>query len=312
VTKEVCTGSHREAILTSARNVGFLSDDRTLTFDERRVGRLLFLNERSSPLLWDDAAVRRMAGELESYSPEVLEANPSYLALFSREAARLGLPVAQPEVIVFTYENPSLLHLRQIRRVFGAPITSSYGTTEIGYAFMGCERGFHHLNSASCRVDFVPLEGAGPEVGSIRVTPFGNEWVSLLRFDPGDIVRIEETGTCPCGGNGAILLRSVEGRVKSLTRSTEGRPVTPGELDRALAEEESLLAYQLVEEKPGDFSLKAVLDEKGGHGATGRLGDALAGLYGRMARLRVEACEFIEPEASGKYLPAKSLAAARP
>lgn len=303
----VCTGEHREAILASARNVGFLSDEMELAFEERRLKRFLFLNERSSPVLWTQKTIERIVHELGRFNAQVLEANPSYLARFAREAARLGHPVTQPEVIVFTYENPSLLHMRQIRRVFRAPFVSSYGSTEAGYVFMECERNSYHLNTASCRVDFVPVPGAEPGMGTLRVTPFGNEWVSLLRFDPGDIVRLGTCDSCPCGRNGAPLVASMEGRDKSLTRSTEGRPVTQGELDRLLVAEASLVTYQLIQDGEGSYILKAVLEVGEGKGAPDRLQDALRGLYGKAAIIRVEVCRDLEPEASGKFLLAKGL-----
>ena len=127
----VCTGEHREAILASARNVGFLSDRMELAFEERRLKRFLFLNERSSPVLWTQKTIERIVHELGRFNAQVLEANPRYLARFAARR-RLGRPVTQPEVIVFTYENPSLLHMRQIRRVFRAPFVSSYGSTRPG------------------------------------------------------------------------------------------------------------------------------------------------------------------------------------
>jgi phenylacetate-coenzyme A ligase PaaK-like adenylate-forming protein len=301
----VCTGDHREAILTSALNVGFLSDGPELAFDERRLDRLLFLNERSTPTLWTPKIIERMARELERFGAPVLEANPSYLARFARHAAQLGLQVHQPQVIVFTYENPSLVHLREIRRVFGAPMLSSYGTTETGYVLMECERGFHHLNSESCRVDFVPLAGGVPEIGSLRVTPFGNEWFSLLRFDPGDLVILDRSGLCPCGRKSEVLVSSMEGRTKCLTWTTEGRPVTQGELDRLLAAEVSLVTYQLIQEGEARYRLKVVLERDEGRGAPDRLRDALHGLYGTTAEIRIEASGELVPEASGKFLLAK-------
>ncbi len=302
-------GEHpREAILTSARNVGVLSDGRELPFEERTLGRFLYLNERSTPLLWDDGTIARIAAELERSGPRILEANPSYLAAFARGVARLGCAVPEPDVIVFTYENPSLLHLRQIRQVFRAPMVSSYGTTEAGYILMQCERGTHHLNAASCRVDFEPLRGAHEDVGLLRVTPFGNEWVALLRYDPGDVVRRRVAGSCPCGRDGAFMAESMEGRVKSLTWSTEGRPVTQGELDRCLAAEESLVMYQLIQEGGGRYILRVVLSETSGKGAPDRLRDTFLGLYGPSAKVAIEVCTELAPEASGKYLLAKTTA----
>ena len=305
VTARVCTGAHREAILTSARNVGPASDGRELPFQERRLGRLLYLNERSSPLLWTNETLIRIARELDEYRPHVLECNPSYLARFALGAERLGLAVAQPDIILFTYEFPSLLHLRQIKRVFGAPLGSSYGSTEAGYVFMECEHGAHHLNATSCRADFVPLPGAEEGIGSLRVTPFGNEWTALLRFDPGDLVRISTEFACPCGRNGAVVLKALEGRKTALTRTLEGRPVTQAELDGVLAAEEALVTYQLVQEGKGIYVLKAVLPERGRRGAMDRLHDALRELYGRHAVARIDTCSDLEPEASGKFLMAK-------
>ncbi len=306
-TARVCTGQHREAILTSARNVGVVSDSRALSFEERRLGRFLFLNEQSSPVLWDERILRRMADELDRYRPEVLEANPSYLARFSRALSRLGIQPRQPDVIVLTYENPSLLHLRQIRQVFQAPVLSSYGSTETGYAFMQCEEGSFHLNDSACRADFAQLGGAEAGIGRLRLTPFGNEWVALLRFDPGDIVRLRRSGPCTCGRNGALILESVEGRGKSLTRDPAGRPITQGELDRVLAAEGSLSVYQLIQEGPGVYRLRCEVEEAGGRGVEDRVKDLLRHLYGPSARVHVEICPVLEPEASGKYLLAKSL-----
>ncbi|MCK9377949.1 MAG: hypothetical protein M0P73_17645 [Syntrophobacterales bacterium] len=301
----VCTGDHREAILTSALNVGFLSDGPEFVFEERRLDRLLFLNERSTPSLWTPQTIVRMASDLKRFDAPVLEANPSYLARFAREAVRLGLQVYQPQVIVFTYENPSLVHRREIRRVFGAPMVSSYGTTETGYVLIECERGLHHLNSESCRVDFVPLPGGDPQTGSLRITPFGNEWLSLLRFDPGDLVHLDRSGLCPCGRKSEILVSSMEGRTKSLTWTMDGRPVTQGELDRWLATETSLVTYQLVQEGEARYILSVVLEECEGNGAPDRLRDALRGLYGMTAEIRLEVCRELVPEASGKFLLAK-------
>ncbi len=304
ILARVCTGTHREAILTSARNVGPLDDLNELPFESRRLLRFLFLNERSSPLLWNEGTIRRVTTELDRFQPEVLEANPSYLARFAAAAGRMGLEVRQPEVIVFTYENSSLTHLRQIKRVFSAPLVSSYGTTETGYAFVECERGLFHLNMAACRADLAGLGGAG-ELSLLRLTPFKNEWTALLRFDPGDIVKVATAGECTCGRRGALLLSSIEGRVKSATYTAKGRVVAPGELDRALASEERLVSYQLLQETAHSYKLSAVMEEAPSRGALGRLTEILHGLYGAEARVAVESVRDIAPEPSGKFLLAK-------
>jgi len=301
----VCTGNHREAILTSARNVGPLSDGAPLRFEARRLGRFLYLNERSSPLQWDDAMIRRMADELDRFAPAVLEANPSYLAALARRIERLDLSVRQPELVVFTYEYPSAVHVRAIRRVFAAPQVSSYGATECGYVLVECESGHYHLNATACRADFIPWAEGDGEVGHLLITPFNNEWLTLLRFDPSDLFRVRHEA-CPCGRTGGFVAQSIEGRVKSLCWTPEGRPVFPRDLDQALAQETTLVAYQLVQQGPAQFHLCVELEAAGRTGAEDRLVDLVRSRCGVSARIEIEVVAAITPEPSGKYLLVKA------
>ena len=166
----------------------------------------------------------RMVRELAIFQPVILEANPSLLARLCRYIIESKQTVFQPGLIVLTYENPTNLHYRQIRQVFTSPIASSYGTTETGYVFMQCEEGKFHQNSEFCRVDFQSLqkEHGGPSLGRILVTPFHNEWYHLVRFDVGDLVRLDETGKCACGRESGIILSATEGRFANATLTCAG------------------------------------------------------------------------------------------
>ena len=243
------TGDHREAILVNPRNVGVISDAVDLPMDKRRLGRFLYLNEKTDTLSWPAQHMDRMLDELNTYRPAVLEANPSMLARLCRYAAAENKKVFQPDVIVFTYEYPTVLHYRQIRSVFDVPTASSYGTTETGYVFMQCEAGKFHQNTDFCRVDFQPFrpEYGGPLLGRIVVTPLGNPWNYLIRFDTGDIVLLDESGSCPCGRRSGLILASVNGRVTNLTLTPAGRPVTLGEVDRAVGELSGVDEFKLVQ-----------------------------------------------------------------
>ncbi len=302
----VCTGDHREAILTSALNVGFLSDGPEFVFEERRLDRLLFLNERSTPSLWTPQTIVRMASDLKRFDAPVLEANPSYLARFAREAVQLGLQVHQPQVIVFTYENPSLVHRREIRRVFGAPMVSSYGTTETGYVLMECERGFHHLNSESCRVDFVPIAGRGsprPEACELPHSATNGSPSS----DSTPAISCVWTGaaSAPAGGRARSWCPPWRAGQNPSPGPRRAGPSRRASWTGALATETSLVTYQLVQEGEARYILRVVLEESEGKGAPDRLRDALRGLYGMTAEFRLEVCRELVPEASGKFLLAK-------
>lgn len=300
---------HREAILTSPWCAGFPCEDGYLTMEQRTLGRFLYLSERSDPSVWSDALMDRMVEELNLFRPAVLEANPSFLARLSRHIAAKGLRVHSPALIVLTYENPSRLHYRQVEQVFDAPIASSYGSTEAGYVFMECEAGRLHQVTASCHVDFLPFkpEHGGPRVGRILVTTFDNPWRALVRFDTGDVVRLAGEDRCPCGRDEGLTLAAVEGRTANLTLTPEGRVVTQGEVDRALAEVPRLAEYQLVQTGPSAYCLRCVA-EGADPAATARAArEALRAVYGSRALLTAELARAIAPAPPGKYRLARAL-----
>lgn len=291
--RELMTGTHREAVLASARCVGppFRAEPRAL--GERTLGRLLFLNERAD-VGWSDADVRRMAGELERFDPVVLEADPVYLAALVRRARALGFALHQPRLIVFTYSYPTRAHLRLAREAFAAPLMSSYGSTECGYVFVGCEHGRLHENVGSCRVDVLPLtpEHGGPRLVRLLVTPFGHPYFAALRIDVGDLA-LESGAACPCGNTHGVTLDALAGRADDVTFTARGRLVAVRELDEALALT-GADDYRLVQHDARRFRL-LILD---GHAAPACRA-ALEQLYG--APVAVETVNALPVERSGKY-----------
>jgi phenylacetate-CoA ligase len=306
---KVASGDHREAILVNPRNVGILSDEMDLSLEKRRLARYLYLNEKSDTVAWTGEHMRRMLSEINAFQPEVLEANPSMLAKLCRYAASSGQKVFQPGVVTFTYEYPTRFHLRQIRSVFAVPFASSYGTTETGYVFLQCEHGIMHQNLEFCRVDFQAFkkEHGGPSKGRILVTPFQNPWNYILRFDVGDVVTLAAEKSCPCGNKG-LILSSVDGRKTNLTLTVEGRLVTLGELDKSLSELDDIDEYQFCQVDKSTYELSLVSPNGERSQLAARAAEILHQLYGKQAKIGVVFKQAIDPEISGKYQLARSLA----
>ncbi len=307
--RAAATGAHREAILTSPWCAGFPCEEGYLTMEQRTLGRFLFLTERSDPSSWSGDLMDRMVKELNAFEPVVLEANPSFLARLSRHIIRRRLHVHSPGLIVLTYENPSVLHRRQILRAFNAPIASSYGATEAGYVFMECEAGRLHQVTPTCHVDFLPFaaEHGGPEVGRILVTTFGNPWRSLVRFDIGDVVRLDGHTPCSCGRHEGLTLMSVEGRTVNLTLSPEGRAVTQGAVDRALGSVAGLVEYQILQTGSASYHLRFAAEEATSGPVAKEAGAALQALYGPAALITTDRVESIAPDPPGKHCLSKRL-----
>lgn len=298
-----------EAILANARNVGFISDDSDLPMEKRRLSRFLYLNEKTDPSRWMDKIMDRMINELDIFRPVILEANPSLLAKLCRYAAVKKKSVFQPGLITFTYEYPSSLHLRQIRRVFKVPLASSYGTTETGYIFMQCEAGKFHQNTETCRVDIQSLkkEHGGPDAGRVLVTTFDNPWYAMLRFDVGDLARVDKEQRCPCGRDSGIILSAIEGRFINATLDCAGHLVTLRRLDDVMGTVKDLDEYRLEQSAPCVYTLHLSSRRQEREKLNQEVTDKLRKIYGNAAAISIVYEDFLCPEDSGKYCLAKML-----
>jgi len=305
---KITTGTHPEAVLANPLNVGFASDDIDLPMEKRCLSRFLFLNEKTDPAKWSPEHMDRMIEELEIFKPAVLEANPSFLAKLCCYTAERRKKVFQPGLIVFTYEYPTQLHYRQIRRVFNVPMTSSYGSTETGYVFMQCEEGKFHQNSEYCRVDFQPLksEHGGPNVGRILVTTFNNPWYYIVRFDVRDLVCIDQEGECACGRNSGFILSAIEGRTTSLTLTCNDSLVTLRKLDDALSFLSSVEEYRLEQISVKKYDLYLVSQRQDKNRLAEEATEILKEIYGKEAEVSVIYEDALSPEDSGKYSIAKA------
>ncbi len=302
-------GKHREAILTSPLNTGILSENGLLSLEERSLGRFLYLNEKTSPSLWDDKLIERIISELEIFRPVVLEANPSYLARVARFACRHDLRVYQPPVIVFTYENPGILARKQISKVFRSPLVSSYGSTEAGYVLMECEHGKLHQVSNFCRIDleFMRPEYGYPCVGRLLLTTLTNPWRSLIRFDVGDLVQIDSKGICECGRNDGYICKEIAGRTADLTYTTQNHPVTTAMVESVINRLEPVADYQIFQ-REGIYNVHIVLEESADASRALEEGiiESLLPLYGAGAVIKVHFVPEIAVEPSGKYRRTRS------
>jgi phenylacetate-coenzyme A ligase PaaK-like adenylate-forming protein len=309
------TGAEPEAILTSPLCAGVSCETGYLPFERRRLGRFLFLNEKANPAEWTSEHMDRMVDELNRFQPKSLEANPSFLAKLSRHIVRTRKRVVQPRMIFLTYEYPSVLHYRAIREAFAAPLASSYGCTECGYIFIECEAGRLHENTQFCRVDFLPLaeEHGGPQVGRILVTTFQNPWYVVVRFDVGDLVRLETHGGCPCGRNSGITIAAIEGRVKNVTMTPDGRAVTQRQIDRAISGVAGIEEYQVLQTHRAEYAAFIVCSPSGSQSACDKqVAEALRSVYGDNAKVSVKTTRALAPDFPGKYRLAKPLIAIDP
>ena len=300
--RDVADGGHREVVLASPRCVGPGFSPTPLTVAERTIGRHLFVNEKINPASWTDGDVRRMANEINNYAPLALEGDPAYLAAFARRVTRLGIDVISPRLVFLTYSFPSRFYLRQIRALFDVPLVSSYGSTETGHVFMECEAGRLHQNRDHCRVDFLPWKSihGGPQRGGMLVTVFHNPWFVVLRFEIGDVARLDDRGPCPCGRREGLTLAAIEGRLSDLTCNAEGKVVSVDDLDAVLAQVPGMAAWQLDLPAPASMRLRIMADPGLVRPACRQARELLHGVYGPGTAIEVAVEKALRHESSGK------------
>ena len=312
VSARVATGSHREAILASALSVGPLSEKGPLDRSARMLGRFLYLNEHGSTAEWPHGHEERILAEIADYQPAVLEANPSLLARVARWAARNGRKVWQPPLITLTYELPSALHLKAIKRVFVSPIASSYGSTEAGYVFMECGHGMLHQNTEVCRVDMVPLPGERQDDGrpSGRDRPdCGNDLRQCLvpaRTIRGRRHRPDRGRTLPLRPKpGRHPERGGREAEESLLCRGWGVRSRTGRSTSALAAVDGLEQYRLDQVSPRLVRCAVIGEQGRGARAVRGAREALAGVFGPGVQVEVAEVALLLPEKSGKFLLAQ-------
>jgi phenylacetate-coenzyme A ligase PaaK-like adenylate-forming protein len=300
----IFSGPHREAVLTSPLCAGNLCHVGQSPMEDRILDRLLFLNQALDPTSWEDRDINRMADEMDAFQPELIEADPAYLAILARARLQAGRALHQPECIVITYEFPSRMHLRWINRAFpGVPVVSSYGSTEAGHVFTQCDAGTFHQNTATCHVEIQPLPPprGDSRVGRILVSTLDNPWFVLLRFDIGDLARLSAGKPCPCGRTDGLRVDAIEGRTRDLTIDTRGRAVTVKGLDDALEAAENLTGYHLEQTGPREYCMSYTVESGSERRTADILPDILHDVYGAEARIELRQVSVLPPEQSGKF-----------
>jgi phenylacetate-coenzyme A ligase PaaK-like adenylate-forming protein len=173
---------------------------------------------------------------------------------------------------------------------------------------MQCEAGKFHQNTEFCRVDFQPLkpDRGGPLLGRLLVTTFNNPWYYIVRFDVGDLARLDEQGECSCGRNSGFILSAIEGRVSNVTLTSKSRLVSLRELDESLSVLDGIDEYSLEQLTRSVYHLHLVSQRRDKDSLNKQAAAILEKLYGEDAEISVVYKDAIAPESSGKYSLAKT------
>ena len=161
-----------------------------------------------------DGVLRRYAGTLRGFRPDILIGYPSALELFVRYCEREGERGPAPKAVVTSGEILSPHQRELIEGYFSCPLFDRYGIREFGDIAHECEK--HeglHLFSDLYHIEVLDTEGNPVEpgaTGELVVTDLSNYYMPLIRYRTGDLVRPTDR-SCSCG-RGLPLIERIEGR----------------------------------------------------------------------------------------------------
>jgi phenylacetate-CoA ligase len=188
----------------------------------------------------------------------------------------------------------------RIARGLRCRFAQKYGTSELGVVAGACDSSpAMHVFEDLFHVEILRGDKPVPpgEVGRIVVTDLINTAMPLLRYEVGDVGRLQ-VGRCSCGRQTARL--EVLGRVQEVLDTAAGVLTASDVADTAFADR-GVANFRIEEVAAGSFEAVFVARLASDAPDLEKWRERFAALHGRVRRLRARLVPFVQPETSGKY-----------
>jgi phenylacetate-CoA ligase len=238
--------------------------------------------------------------KINNEKPSLIEAyvNPMYeLATF---AEKENLEIIPPKAIITSAGTLYPDMKEKIERVFGCPVWNRYGTREVGD--MACGKDRLKIATWTHYVETVDKKGEITEdVGRVLVTNLRNYSMPLIRYDIGDIAKLDKEWG---------YFEKVEGREVAVLKTKDGRIVS-GLLFvhyfGVVMNNGFIKRFQLIQKDYDKIEIKVIVnDRKKFEGKKVEIADLIEKAMGYRCKINWIETENIEPLKSGKYLYVKS------
>ena len=205
------------------------------------------------------------------------------------------------ESIITISEGLSEAVRKRLKLVFDCPVISHYSNTENGVLAQEClENKEFHVNTASYVVEVLSMESNDPaqprEMGRVVITDLFNKAMPLIRYDTGDLVRLEESSKCSWN---TPVFGKIEGRIHDLIYSTNGTPISPHGIGMIMDTHERVVQFQFIQEDAKRYVLK--LNGGKEYNSDKEFVDHFKEILGSDAEITVEHVSEIPVLASGKF-----------
>ena len=261
---------------------------------------------------FDDFSPARMAEiarNLRAFRPRLVYGYGSSIGRLARFLAERDERLAEgerPVLVEYTADHLPASEREIAREVFGAPVTSQYGASEVPGVAGQCPRGGMHVSIDHCVVEFLRPDGSPAEPAEpaeIVLTSLYNYAMPLIRYRVGDI-GAASAGECPCG-IALPLMELTIGKTVDLIRTSAVSGVSAHFLDYAnllLMREGIAGIRQFFVEQVGrdEFRLDYISDGAPPERALGVFGDLMEERLGSQIQVDFRRVSEIPMPPSGK------------
>ncbi|MDX9857803.1 MAG: hypothetical protein RBT76_08445 [candidate division Zixibacteria bacterium] len=247
-----------------------------------------------------DETYARFVRQTRAHRPTLVGA---YATLAYDLAVRISegrVPAVRVPLVVCSAEPLSETQRDTIERILADRCLSRYGAREFGTAGIECsERNGYHLFSESVYCEIEPVKGMPGEVGKLLVTDLRNTAMPLIRYDIGDLGRIDTT-RCPCGLESPRLV-DLRGRTIEVLQRPDGSCVHGSAVLDAVRHSRICAKIQVVQETIGQVIVNIAADPTEHAAQVASLKRLLRGLMGENTSVDLRRVETIRRSPSGKF-----------
>lgn len=249
--------------------------------------RLTWRLPRFDTVASQDDDLRNLIAQIATRDTAYIYGAPSRIDGFMRFCVRQNLRL-RFHLIVSGFEDLSDDMRETFEAFFDCKVINLYGLNECGLIAWECpfQNGLH-VQSDYAHVEILELDSdkrvCDGETGRLVVTSLKSWLMPIIRYDTGDIARLQ-SGDCECGNSGISIL-AMEGRVSAMLVCANGDRIGPTLVSRHL-KDLGLTKYQIRQADPGRIIVN--IGPKTGAGQTDSISERLNDQL-RKSQLQIEA-----------------------
>jgi phenylacetate-coenzyme A ligase PaaK-like adenylate-forming protein len=265
----------------------------------RRVGVLPQIRRLSSlePLVAQVAEVRAL-------QPDIINGYSVAVELLAEAVVAAGITDIRPR-LVYTGSMPTSERCRTLSaQAFGVRPLDVYAITEAGPVAFECPESpeDYHLSDDVQLVEIVDERGRrlpDGETGEVVVTPLTLLGEPLLRYRVGDLAA-RRPYRCRCG-RGLALMGPVEGRVRHVIRTPDGRTLNQAGIGPSFRKEHGVRRWQVRHTAPDSLLILVVTESPWSAGGRAQTVNLLGSRLGDAMRIELREVEDIPVTSGGKF-----------